>query len=207
MHYSLVHEIVRPVCHVVAVLEYQSETGVSQFSAQTPRGQTNADSFGSGPPKLREGSLMLKGTVVATVVVAVSLGSALAQSDELPSTKLMKDQGQTLYRGLNSMVKGDAPHDQAKVDELFVKLIATASRIAAAFPESSKGKSPPAARYAASPKVWENKAEFSEHIANLKKALEDNRAKASTLEGLKAAYTAINSACNSCHQDFRLRKS
>ena len=150
---------------------------------------------------------MIIRTVLAATAVAIGLSSAVAQSDLLPSTKLMREQGQHLYRGLNLMAKGEVPYDQAKTDELFAKLIETASKIPAAFPESSKGKTPPDARYSASPKVWDNKAEFNARAAKLAKELQDNRAKAITLDGLKAAYTAVNAACNSCHDDFRLRKS
>jgi cytochrome c556 len=150
---------------------------------------------------------MIIRTVLTAAAIAVGLGSVAAQSDLLPSTKLMREQGQHLYRGLNAMVKGEAPYDQAKVDELFGHLITTAAKIPEAFPESSKGKTSPNGRYSASPKVWENKAEFNEHVAKLSKAVQDNRAKAKTLDGLKAAYPAVNAACNSCHEQFRLRKS
>jgi cytochrome c556 len=145
--------------------------------------------------------------VLAAAAVAVGLTSAMGQADLLPSTKLMRDQGQALYRTLNSMVKGEAPFDAAKADEAFAKLIADANMISEAFPESSKGKSSPNSRYSASPKVWSNQAEFNEHAAKLKKVLQDNRAKAKTLDGLKEAYPAVNGACNSCHDDFRVRKS
>lgn len=150
---------------------------------------------------------MIVRNVLVAAALAVGVGTALAQSDVLPSTKLMKQQGQHLYRGLGSMVKGEAAFDQAKAEELFAKLVETSSKIAGAFPESSKGKAPPDARYAASPKVWEDKDEFSEHIAKLANTLRDNQPKAKSLEGLKAAYSAVNDACNSCHDIFRLRKS
>ena len=49
--------------------------------------------------------------------------------------------------------------------------------------------------------------EFNAEIAKMIKAIEDNRGKVTSLEGLKAAYPAVNAACNSCHETFRLRKS
>jgi cytochrome c556 len=144
--------------------------------------------------------------VLAATMFAVGLTSATAQSDLLPSTKLMRDQAQALYRGLNGMVKGEVPFDAAKADELFADLISDSNKISDAFPEGSKGKTSPNTRYSASPKVWSNKAELNEYIAKLKKVLQDNRAKAKTLEGLKEAYPVVNRACNSCHDDFRVRK-
>ena len=149
---------------------------------------------------------MIIRTVLVTAAAVIGLSSAVAQSDKLPSTKLMSEQSQYLYRGLNLMVKGETPYDQGKADELFGKLIETAAKIPAAFPESSKGHAPPDARYSASPKVWENKADFEAHAAKLAKTLHDNRSKAKTLDGLKAAYSEVNGACNSCHDTYRLRK-
>jgi cytochrome c556 len=119
----------------------------------------------------------------------------------------MKQQGQLLYRDLNNMVKGEAPYDKAKADQAIAGLLDTSSRIAAAFPESSKGKMSPDTRFSASPKVWNNRAEFEADIANLIQALKDNRAKVGTLEGLKVAYPVISGTCNTCHDEFRVRRN
>jgi cytochrome c556 len=145
--------------------------------------------------------------VLAAAAAAVGASSVFAQSDLLPSTALMREQAQLLYRDLNGMVKGEAPYNQAKADEALTKLAATVAKIPAAFPESSKDKVSPNTRYSSSPKVWQNKVEFDVHVAKLSKALEESRSKVKNLDALKAAYPAINDACNACHQDFRLRRS
>ncbi len=144
--------------------------------------------------------------IVALVYGFAGIPLAVAQTDLLASTVIMREQSQLLYRDLNNMVKGEAPFDAAKADDAFAKLIVTATKLAASFPESAKGKSSPNSRYSASPKVWEMTAEFKAEIDKLTKVLQDNRSKANTLEGLKAVYTPVNNSCNSCHEVFRLRK-
>lgn len=143
-----------------------------------------------------------------TVLTAIfCVGSAVAQSDLLPSTALMREQAQALYRDLNGMVKGEAPYDKAKAEAAMAKLKDTASRIPTAFPESSKGKMSPNTRYSASEKVWSDKGEFNVRAANMSKAIDANASKVGTLEELKTAYPAVNGACNACHEEFRVRKN
>jgi len=143
--------------------------------------------------------------LLAMAASSVCFVSAIAQTDLLPSTVLMREQSQALYRDLNTMAKGEAPYDKAKAEAALAKLKDTSSRIVAAFPESSKGKTSPNGRYSASPKVWDNKDDFAMRAANMAKAV--NGAKAGTLDELKSSYPAMNDACNACHETFRQRKS
>ena len=145
--------------------------------------------------------------VLAVAAAAVSVTVVSAQSNVLPSTATMKGMSQPMYGVLNRMVKGEVPYDQAKANEAIAKLADTAPKIPQAFPATSKGKTSPDTRYSASPKVWENRADFEEYATNLAKTIADNRGKVTSLDGLKAAYSEINDACNGCHQDYRLRKS
>lgn len=143
----------------------------------------------------------------AVVAASVCLSSGFAQSALLPSTVAMRDMSQALYRDLLRMTRGEDPFDRAKADAAMAKLIEVAGKLTAAFPESSKGKTSPQTRYSASPKVWTSKAEFSAQIEKLNRTLQDNRGKVQSLDGLKAAYTAINDTCNGCHEGFRLRRN
>ena len=120
----------------------------------------------------------------------------------------MKDMSQPMYGVLNRMVKGEVPYDQAKASEALAKLADVAPKIPQAFPASSKGKTSPDTRYSASPKVWDNRADFEEYASNLAKTIADSRGKVAEFsKELKAAYPEINDACNGCHQDYRLRRS
>jgi len=150
---------------------------------------------------------MMRRIVLTTSAAAIFVTGAFAQSGVLPGTTLMGEQAQAMYRDLNSMVKGDSPYDKAKADAAIAKLKDTSARIPAAFPESSKGKKSPNARYTASPKIWENPDAFKAKAAVLSKAIGDSAGKVGTLDGLKAAYPVINSACNSCHEDYRVRSN
>jgi cytochrome c556 len=146
-------------------------------------------------------------TTVLSLSFAALLGGSVMAQEVLPSTALMGEQANYLYRELNSMVKGEKPFDASKADQMIANLIATSRKIPATFTENIKGKSSPDSRYAASPKVWENKADFDARAAKLQSVLEENRSKVQTLDGLKAAYPAINGACNACHETYRSRKS
>ena len=145
-------------------------------------------------------------TIITATLLGIGATSVSAQSGQLPSTTLMKEQGAAMYGILNRMAKGEMPYDQAKVDEALAKLATTSANIPKAFPESSKGKSSPDTRYYASPKVWETRSDFEEYAANVSKAVQDSRGKVKNLDTLKAGYDEINDHCNGCHNDYRLRR-
>lgn len=143
---------------------------------------------------------------VFTVGLAAA-GSVMAQSGLLPSTVLMREMGTTVYRNLNSIAKGDTPYDQAKVDQLLRELAVSAAKIPAAFPASEKGKESQGSRYASSPKVWETRADFDAKAANMLKVVQDVQGKPKSLADLKLAATAVNGACDACHEPYRIRKN
>jgi cytochrome c556 len=147
-------------------------------------------------------------TIATTIVTCISVALsqwALADTEVLPSTALMKEQSQAMYRVLDKMVKGELPYDQGKANAAVDKLVMTSAKIPQAFPESIKGKTSTNSRYSTSPKAWSNRADFEEYAKNLSKAIAENRSKITSLEGLKGAYKEISDACNGCHDDYRLR--
>jgi cytochrome c556 len=145
---------------------------------------------------------------LAVGAIAVGVTIAVAQTNVVVErSNLMKTQGQHTYRVLNGMVKGEAPYDQAKVDEAFVKLAETAPKISGLYPESSKGQSAPESQYIASAKIWDNKADFDARVAKLTKDIGDIRGKIKNLDDLKANYPALSSNCSGCHDQYRVRKS
>jgi cytochrome c556 len=148
--------------------------------------------------------LIAAGILVAGVAAA---GSAMAQGELLQSTVLMRQQGTLMYRSVTSIVKGEAPYEQAKVDELLRDLGASAAKISAAFPASDKGKESPGSRYSGSPKIWETRADFDAKAANMVKVMQEVQGKPKSLDELKVAATAIGAACDSCHEAYRVRKN
>jgi len=147
-------------------------------------------------------------SLVAGCALILCVVTVAAQENAVEErSALMKTQGNYTYRVLNGMVRGQAPYDQAKVDDAFAKLAETAAKLPSIFPESSKGKVAANSNYYASDKVWENKADVEARIAKLAKDVADLRAKVRSLDSLKAAYPTLNQNCNDCHRQYRARKS
>ena len=148
--------------------------------------------------------------ISSMLAVAVLAGTAAMAAEESAADKrnnLMKTQGNYMYRVLNSMVRGQMPYDQTKVDDAFEHLAKTSAEIPSLFPESSKGQVAAKGRYYTSDKAWANKADVDAHAAKLAEAIAANRSKVHSLDDLKAVYPVINKTCSGCHEQYRLRKS
>ena len=73
------------------------------------------------------------------------------------------------------------------------------------FPTASRACKPEG-DYSTSPKVWEDKAGFGEHIASFAKAVTDAKGKIKDLDTLKATFPVIGKQCGGCHETFRVKK-
>lgn len=145
--------------------------------------------------------------ILAAAVLAAGIGAAAAQDNVVNErAALMYDQGKIMFGALNKMVRGEAPYDQATVDADFAKLKEIVHKLPTLYPPGSKGQSPDADYYA-SDKVWEDKADFDAHFKTLIAAIDTNAPKATSLEGLKVARTAIAKACSNCHETYRVKKN
>ena len=136
----------------------------------------------------------------ALVVGVLSASAVLAQQDPIAARKaLMKGNNDGAILVVQ-MMRGRAPFDAAKVDAAFAQWADTAKKFGALFPDDAKtgGKT------RAAPKIWENKQDFEAKLAAFGKAVEENRAKAASLDGLKLAIPAIGKTCDNCHEDYRL---
>jgi cytochrome c556 len=149
-------------------------------------------------------------TVIATTVLAVGLVAAFAQSDPIAERKeLMTLNGKAFYGDLNRMVRGQAPYDQAKVDAAFDQIISSSKKFTTLYPDSAKPgaktSASPEDKYSASPKVWENKADFEAKNADLAKVVSSVRGNVKNLDTLKSAFADVSKACDACHEPYRLR--
>ena len=104
-------------------------------------------------------------TLISASVLAVGLVAAFAQSDPIAQRKeLMTLNGKGFYGDINRMVRGQASYDQAKVNAAFDQIILSAKTLPTLYPDNAKPgaktSAPPEDKYSASPKVWENKADF-----------------------------------------------
>ena len=148
---------------------------------------------------------MIRPVIVAGVLL-LGLGAVSAQQDALKNAQtVMKATGKNTG-ALAAMVKGDKPYDQATVDASLAVLEETAKKLPTLFPESMKGL-PSDDDYSASPKIWENKADFDAHIATFAKAVADAKGKIKDADTLKASVPAIGKSCGGCHETFRVKNS
>ena len=149
---------------------------------------------------------MMMRTAVVVGTLLLGVGAVVAQQN---AVKVAQDQmkGNGKNAGaLAAMVKGEKPYDQATVDTAIAQFEDTAKKLPTLFPESTKGLKPEGDYYA-SPKVWEDKAGFDEHVASFAKAVSDAKGKIKDLDTLKAALPVIGKSCGGCHETYRVKNS
>jgi cytochrome c556 len=149
-------------------------------------------------------------TLISASVLAIGLVAAFAQSDPIAQRKdLMTLNGKGFYGDINRMVRGQAPFDLAKVNAAFDQIIASSKTLPTLYPDNAKPgaktSASPDDKYSASPKVWENKADFEAKNADLAKVVMSVRGNVKDLDSLKPAAEQIGKACDACHEPYRLR--
>jgi cytochrome c556 len=147
---------------------------------------------------------MMMRTVVVVGTLLLGGGAVVAQMDQVKQTQtVMKGNGKNAG-ALAAMVKGEKPYDQATVDAALAQFEDTVKKFPTLFPEGTKGLKPEGDYYA-SPKVWEDKAGFDEHIASFGKAVTDANGKIKDLDTLKVALPVIGKQCGGCHEIYRVK--
>jgi cytochrome c556 len=147
--------------------------------------------------------MKVHGLVAAAALIALGTGAVIAQSDPIAARKALMKHNSDGAKVLVAMMRGTAPYDAAKVAPVFSQWAETAQKLPGLFPDNSRTGE----ETRASPKIWENKADFDAKAAAFGKAVADNRDKAKeSLDGLKAAIGAVGDACDNCHQDYRLSR-
>lgn len=139
-----------------------------------------------------------------SVVAAIALGSTavLAQQNPiLARQEIMKKSDEDL-RLLSKMSKGEVPLDAAKASAAYAGMEESYKKAQSLFPEDSKTGE----KTRASPKIWENRADFDAKMAAFIKVAADAKAKATNEAGFKEIHPAVVKACDTCHQDYRLRR-
>jgi cytochrome c556 len=148
---------------------------------------------------------MMRAVVIAGTLL-LGISAVVAQQDQIKQTQtVMKGNGKNAA-ALAAMVKGEKPYDQATVNTALAQFEETAKKLPTLFPDSSKGQKTDG-DYSASPKIWEDKAGFSEHITSFSKAVTDAKASIKDLDTLKAAFPVIGKQCGACHETFRVKNS
>ena len=152
------------------------------------------------------GIMLMMRTVVVVGALLLGVGAVAAQQDQVKQTQaMMKGNGKNAG-ALSAMVKGEKPYDQATVDAAMAQFEDTIKKFPTLFPDSIKGMKPEG-DYSASPKVWEDKAGFEEHIKSFAKAVADAKGKITDLDTLKATLPTIGKQCGGCHETYRLKNT
>lgn len=149
----------------------------------------------------------MKRMFVTVAAVLLGIGAVYAQQDVVNQRQTsMKENGKNIGGVLGAMAKGEKPYDQAAVDAAIAKLAENAKTMGALFPENTKGLKADG-KYSASPKIWENRADFDSHVANYTKAVNEvSAAGIKNLDALKAAVPALGKQCSGCHETYRLKE-
>ncbi|HEX2554948.1 MAG TPA: cytochrome c [Microvirga sp.] len=141
--------------------------------------------------------------VLVGLALAIGVSAAIAQSDPIAERRAtMKGVGAATAQG-NRMAKGEAPFELDKAQEVLKTYAAAADKMHTYFPESAKS----GGETTASPKIWENQAEFRKRFddwaADIKKAAANTK----DLDTFKAEFATVTRACGGCHQAFRVSRS
>ena len=147
----------------------------------------------------------MKRIFVTVAAVLLGMGAVSAQQDIVNQRQAeMKENAKNLGGVLVAMAKGEKPYDQAAVDAALAVLVANAKSLSTQFPDSTKGLRS-GDKYSASPKIWENRADFDAHLANFAKAAGEAKASVKSLETLKATVPLLGKQCAACHETYRLK--
>lgn len=147
----------------------------------------------------------MKRTMIVAGVLVLGAGAVMAQQEiAVQQDNLMRAIAKNQYGVLQKMSKGDIPFDKKAADQAIAAIEADVAKIAKTF-EINPKQDVVDATYGASPKVWQNKADFDSKIPPVQKAIADAKGKITNVASLKAAYTAINDRCNDCHETYRVK--
>jgi cytochrome c556 len=148
----------------------------------------------------------MKRSILVAGALLLSLGSVMAEPDQVKDTQaMMKGNGKNAG-ALSAMIKGEKPYDQATVDAALAQFDDTAKKLPTLFPASVKGK-PFEGDYSPSAKIWEDGAGFKEHIASFAKAVSDAKGKIKDVDSLKVELGVIGKQCGGCHETYRIKKT
>src|SRR5262245_38462435 len=108
------------------------------------------------------------------VLGAITIGITAASAQEAVKARkdLMSAFSKPYYGDMRKMVRGQEPYNQAKADAGLASIAGDAPKLTAVFaPNVTPDKQ---SDYDASPKIWQNKADFEAKIAAFVKAANDN---------------------------------
>jgi cytochrome c556 len=140
---------------------------------------------------------------LAGLVLTIGVTAALAQSDPIAERRnIMKANGAATRTG-TQMVKGEIPFDLAKAQSVLQTYAKSAKGFHEYFPDTART----GGETTASPKIWENQADFRARFEQWGKDIEQAAAQTKDLESFRAAFGTVTKACGSCHQAYRISRT
>jgi cytochrome c556 len=139
----------------------------------------------------------------AAVCLALGMTAVVAQQDPIAARKaLMKTNGQNAG-AVAKMIKGEEPFDLAKVKTALAGFENAAAKMPGLYPPDSKT----GGETAASPKIWEDMADFKAKFVKFGEDAKAAEASIKDLDSLKAVFPTMGKDCGGCHELYRLKKS
>jgi cytochrome c556 len=140
--------------------------------------------------------------VFAVFLLGVTAAAAQSCQDTITARQtLMKKSGAAAKFG-SSMIKGEAPFDLAKVQEVYAAFAEDAKQMPTLFPDCSKTGDDTTA----GPAIWDKAEDFKAAMAKFAADVKSAQDNTKDIDGLKANFQTIGQDCSSCHQAFRIRK-
>jgi cytochrome c556 len=141
--------------------------------------------------------------VAAAAVVTFGMTAVIAQVDPIGVRQaLMKENGKQAKLGA-AMAKGEEPFDLTKAKAIFVAFEEAAAKMPALFPPDSKTGHDTTA----SPKVWENMADFKAKFVKFGTDAKAAQGSVKDLDSFKTVFASMGKECGACHQDYRIKKN
>jgi cytochrome c556 len=142
--------------------------------------------------------------LLAVIVVGVGITAAIAQQDPVKARKdIMETFGKNYYGVMARMARGRMPSDQVKFEEAVNAIAAQALKIQPTF--ATRALPAKKSDYDASPKIWDNLADFNAKAANLVKVVSENKGVAKDEATMKTVVDNIGKACDSCHDNYQVK--
>jgi len=139
---------------------------------------------------------------VTLAAVASSATIVLAQQNPILARQEIMKKSDDDLKALSRVMRGEAPFDAAKAKAAYASMEDSYKKVQGLFPDNSKTGD----KNRASPKIWENRADFDNKMAAFIKVAGEAKTKATNEEAFKTVHQAVIKGCDNCHADYRMRR-
>ena len=148
-------------------------------------------------------SHLLAGLSFVAGMAVLASSVTTAQDPIARRREIMKTAVGPSAKASNEMIKGEKPYDAKTAADAMTKISAGWAEFSKLFPKGSET----GAETRASPKIWENMADFESKGKALSTAADTAAAEAAKgPDAFKAAFGAVGGSCKSCHDAYLLPK-